>query len=141
MTDTKRKPTLWESLVPILFLIPVLSVNVYFYSSDATYGPNQIALILSATVAALVAARTGITWSEIEDGIVKSISSAMAAILILLLIGSLAGTWLLSGIVPAMIYYGLKILNPTIFLFAACVICAVIAVATGSSWTTVATVG
>ena len=141
MTDTKRKPTLWESFVPILFLIPILSVNVYFYSSDATYGPNQIALILSATVAALVASRTGITWSEIEDGIVKSISSAMAAILILLLIGSLAGTWLLSGIVPAMIYYGLKILNPTIFLFAACIICAVIAVATGSSWTTVATVG
>ena len=141
MTDTKRKPTLWESFVPILFLIPILSVNVYFYSSDATYGPNQIALILSATVAALVASRTGITWSEIEEGIVKSISSAMAAILILLLIGSLAGTWLLSGIVPAMIYYGLKILNPTIFLFAACVICAVVAVATGSSWTTVATVG
>uniref|UniRef100_UPI004056D9A6 Na+/H+ antiporter NhaC n=1 Tax=Marivirga tractuosa TaxID=1006 RepID=UPI004056D9A6 len=75
------------------------------------------------------------------DGIVSSISSAMSSILILLLIGSLAGTWLLSGIVPAMIYYGLNILNPTIFLFAACVVSAIVSVATGSSWSTIATLG
>ena len=141
MAESVRQPTLWEAGIPILFLIPLLGINVFLFSSDSTYGPNQIALILSAAVAALVALRTGIRWETMQDGIVKSISSAMSAILILLLIGSLAGTWMLSGIVPAMIYYGLQILNPTIFLVAAVVICAVVAVATGSSWSTVATVG
>ena len=141
MAESVRQPTLWEAGIPILFLIPLLGINVFLFSSDSTYGPNQIALILSAAVAALVALRTGIRWETMQDGIVKSISSAMSAILILLLIGSLAGTWMLSGIVPAMIYYGLQILNPTIFLVAAVIICAVVAVATGSSWSTVATVG
>ncbi len=139
---TKREPTLWEALIPVVFLIALLSVNViYIFKDEAIEGSNQIVLILSATVAALVALRTGIHWEEMQDGIVKSISASMSAILILLLIGALAGTWMLSGIVPAMIYYGLKILNPTIFLVAACVICAIVSVATGSSWSTVATVG
>ena len=141
MPDTARQPTLLESMIPILFLVPLLFANVLMFKGDATYGPNQIALILAAAVAALVALRTGTRWETMQDGMVKSISSAMSAILILLLIGSLAGTWLLSGIVPAMIYYGLQILNPTIFLVAAVVVCAVVAVATGSSWSTVATVG
>ena len=141
MPDTARQPTLLESMIPILFLVPLLFANVAIFEGDATYGSNQIALILSAAVAALVALRTGTSWETMQDGMVKSISSAMSAILILLLIGSLAGTWLLSGIVPAMIYYGLQVLNPTIFLFAAVVVCAVVAVATGSSWSTVATVG
>lgn len=140
--STKREPTLWEALIPVLFLIIMLSINViYIFGDDAISGSNQIVLILSATVAALVALRTGIRWSELQKGIVKSISAAMSAILILLLIGSLAGTWLLSGVVPAMIYYGLQILNPAIFLFAACIICAIISLASGSSWSTVATVG
>lgn len=142
MSTQKREPSLWEALIPVLFLISMLSVNViYVFGDDAISGSNQIVLILSAAVAAIVALRTGIAWEEMQDGIVKSISSAMSAILILLLIGSLAGTWLLSGIVPAMIYYGLQILNPTIFLFAATIICAVVSLATGSSWSTVATVG
>ena len=97
--------------------------------------------MFSAGVASLVALQLGAKWVEIRQGIVDSISSAMASIIILLLIGTLAGTWLLSGIVPAMIYYGLQILNPTIFLVAACVVCAIVSVATGSSWTTSATVG
>ena len=142
MSDTPREPTLGESLIPIAFLIALLSVNVIVvFGDEAISGSNQIVLLLSAAVAGLVALRTGITWETMQDGIVKSISSAMSAILILLLIGSLAGTWMLSGIVPAMIYYGLQILNPTIFLFAAVVVCAIVAVATGSSWSTVATVG
>jgi len=104
-------------------------------------GSNQIALILAAGVAAIVALKVGFKWETMLDGIVSSISSAMSSILILLLIGSLAGTWLLSGIVPSMIYYGLNILNPTIFLFAACVVSAIVSVATGSSWSTIATLG
>ncbi|MEO9484467.1 MAG: Na+/H+ antiporter NhaC [Ekhidna sp.] len=138
---TKREPTLLEALIPIIFLILLLIVNVGIFGSSALSGSNQIVLILSAGVAAIVAFRIGYRWQEIQDGIVKSISSAMASILILLLIGALAGTWMLSGVVPAMIYYGLQILNPTIFLVAACIVCSIVSIATGSSWTTAATVG
>ncbi len=138
---TKREPTLGEALIPVIFLTILLSINVGIFGDASLDGSNQIVLILSAAVASLVAVRIGFKWEEIQKGIVKSISSAMASILILLMIGALAGTWLLSGVVPAMIYYGLQILNPTIFLFAACIVCAIVSVATGSSWTTSATVG
>ncbi|MFY0686961.1 MAG: Na+/H+ antiporter NhaC [Cyclobacteriaceae bacterium] len=139
---TERKdPTLLQALIPVLFLIVLLSINVGIFKDSALDGSNQIVLIFSAAVAAIVAARLGFKWLELRKGIVKSISSAMSSILILLLIGALTGTWLLSGVVPAMIYYGLQILNPTIFLFAACIVCAIVSIATGSSWTTAATVG
>lgn len=136
-----QKPSLFQALIPILFLIVVLFVNVRIFGDGALDGSNQILLILSGAVAALVALKLGMPWADIQKGIVKTISSAMASIIILLLIGSLAGTWLLSGIVPAMIYYGLQILNPTIFLVAACIVCSIVSIATGSSWTTAATVG
>ena len=97
--------------------------------------------MLSAAVAAVVGVRLGFKWDALQDGMVKSIKSALPALMILLLIGALAGTWMASGVVPTMIYYGLKVLNPTFFLVAACVVSAVVSVATGSSWTTVATVG
>lgn len=141
MNSEPRVPTILESLLPIVILIILLSINVIIFRDDATYGSNQMALIFSATVAALIATRQGYKWKTLLDGIVTSISSAMGAILILMLIGALAGTWLISGIVPALIYYGLAILNPTIFLFAAVVVSAIVSVATGSSWTTAATVG
>ncbi|WP_421978628.1 Na+/H+ antiporter NhaC [Roseivirga seohaensis] len=141
MTNTQSKPTLFQAFIPIIFLVVALFINVRIFGDSSLDGSNQIILILSAGVATLVALKLGYKWDTIQSGIVKSISSAMASIIILLLIGCLAGTWLLSGIVPAMIYYGLQILNPTIFLFAACVICAVVSMATGSSWTTAATVG
>ena len=135
------KPTLFLALLPILFLIIALFLNVRIYGDASLDGSNQIILMLSAAVASIVAIKLGYSWKEIRSGIVSSISSAMASIIILLLIGSLAGTWLLSGVVPAMIYYGLMILNPTIFLVAAVIVCAIVSVATGSSWTTSATVG
>ncbi len=138
---TFRKPTLFESLIPIVILVVLLGSNVYLFEDAATGGSNQIALILAATIASLIAFRLGMKWKEMLEGMVDAISSAMGAILILFLIGSLAGTWLISGIVPTMIYYGLLILNPTIFLVAACVISAIVSLATGSSWTTIATVG
>ncbi len=139
--STHKTPTLLQAFIPIIFLILLLSINVGLFGSYSLDGSNQIVLILSGAVAALMAFRLGFTWDEIQEGIVSTISSAMGSILILLLIGSLAGAWMLSGVVPAMIFYGLKILNPTIFLFAACAICAIVSVATGSSWTTSATVG
>jgi NhaC family Na+:H+ antiporter len=141
MTLEKKQPSLLHALIPIVVLIILLTINVIVLGADAISGANQIALLLSAAVAGIISFRLGYSWDEIEISIVKSISSAMGAMLILLVIGSLSGTWLLSGIVPAMIYYGLKILNPTIFLFAACVVCCVVSLATGSSWSTIATVG
>ncbi len=136
-----KKPSFLQALIPILVLIALLAINVVVLGNDAISGANQIALLLASGVAGIIAYRYGHSWKHIEGSIVKSISSAMGAMLILLTIGSLAGTWLLSGIVPAMIYYGLKILSPTLFLFAACVVCCIVSLATGSSWSTVATVG
>ena len=141
MAENTRKPTLAEALLPITFLIVLLSTNVWIFGDEALDGSNQIVLILSGAVAAIIAFRFGISWKTLQKGILKSINSSMSAILILLMIGALAGSWMISGIVPAMIYYGLKILNPTILLFAATIICALVSLATGSSWTTIATVG
>ncbi len=141
MKKAKRRPKLIEAFIPVIFLTALISINVFIFGDDALDGSNQLVLILSAAVAAIVAIRLGHKWETLHKGIVKSIGSAMAAILILLLIGSLAGTWLLSGIVPSMIYYGLQILNPTIFLVAACIVSAIVSLATGSSWSTVATLG
>jgi Na+:H+ antiporter, NhaC family len=141
MTNKTRRPTLFQALIPVIFLTSLISINVFIFGDDSLFGSNQIVLILSASVAAIVAMSLGHKWLDLRAGIVKSIGSAMTAILILLLIGSLAGTWLLGGVVPAMIYYGLQILNPTIFLVAACVVSAIVSLATGSSWSTVATLG
>jgi NhaC family Na+:H+ antiporter len=142
MQGQTHSPKVFDALIPLVFLIVLLVINIQVFGTDGLSGSSQIVLILSAFVASLVAIfRLGFTWETLQEGVVKSISAAMPSILILFLIGALAGTWLLSGIVPAMIYYGLQILSPEIFLVAACVVCAVVSVATGSSWTTVATVG
>jgi NhaC family Na+:H+ antiporter len=137
----RREPNFVESIIPVIFLIVFLAFNVYVFGDNSLSGSNQIVLIISGAFAALVATRSGIGWKDLRSGIVKTIKSALPSILILLLIGSLAGTWLISGIVPAMIYYGLKIIHPAIFLFAACVVSAIVSLATGSSWSTVATLG
>jgi NhaC family Na+:H+ antiporter len=140
--STIKKPSLLQSFIPILVLVGLLIVNVLLvFGDDSLGGANQMALLLSAAVAVIIATVNGYSWKETLRGITSSITSALPALLILLLIGALAGTWMLSGVVPAMIYYGLDILNPTIFLFATCLICAIVSIATGSSWTTVATVG
>ena len=136
-----KKVNIFWALSPIVLLIGLLSINVIVFSDNATSGPNQIALIFSAMFASVIAINFGFNWKNLQDGIVNSITSAMGAIIILLIIGSLTGTWLIGGIVPAMIYYGIQIIDPSIFLFASCVVCAIIASAIGSSWTTVATIG
>ncbi|MEP0712527.1 Na+/H+ antiporter NhaC [Algoriphagus sp.] len=142
MQGLTRTPKVLDALIPLVFLIVLLVLNIQVFGTDGLSGSNQIVLILSSMVAALVAIfRLGFNWETLQDGVIKSISAAMSSILILFLIGALAGTWLLSGIVPAMIYYGLQVLSPAIFLVAACIVSAIVSVATGSSWTTVATVG
>jgi len=138
MTD-KKIPYL-IALAPILFLIILLSINVVMYDNPIG-GANQLALLLSAALAAVIGLYYGSKWKEIMEGIANSIKSVVPAIIMLLLIGSLAGTWLISGVIPTMIYYGLQILNPTIFLFATAIITAIVSLATGSSWSTIATVG
>ena len=133
----KRKATLGEALIPIVSLIVVLAVSLIKFGADP-----HIPLILGATVAGLVGVfRLGFTWSELEDGVLDAIRMAMQAILILMVVGTLIGTWILSGTVPAMIYWGLGILTPGIFLVATTIICCIVSLATGSSWTTVGTVG
>ena len=142
MTDSPRHdPSLAQALIPVGVLIALLAGSVYLFGDASSSGANQIALMLSAAVAGIVGLWNGYGWKEIERGIVHSISLAMSAILILLVVGSVIGTWILGGVVPTMIYYGLVILTPTVFYAAACVICSFVSVATGSSWTTAGTVG
>jgi Na+:H+ antiporter, NhaC family len=136
----KREARLWEALLPLILLIILLSSNV-FYFEDTLAGSNQMALLLASTLAALLSLRTGLSWPDIEKKIVDTIKSAMPSMLILLMIGALAGSWMISGVVPAMIYYGLDIISPSMFLFTAVAVSSIVSVATGSSWSTVATIG
>ena len=139
MTDKKIPYVL--AILPILFLIILLAYNVFLYGDNSLAGANQLALLIAAATASIIGIKFGSKWEIILSGITKSISSTTESLIILLLIGALAGTWLLSGIVPAMICYGLQILSPTIFLFATAIITAIVSLATGSSWTTIATIG
>jgi len=132
---------IWAALVPVFALIAMLAFNVFVYGDTALDGSNQFVLLLGAAVAAVVGTLNNVEYDKMIEEVAGNIQSTAGAILILLMVGALAGTWLISGIIPTMIYYGLQILNPTIFLAACVVICAVISVATGSSWTTSATVG
>jgi NhaC family Na+:H+ antiporter len=136
-----RNPTLLQALIPIAVLITLLVLNVKYFGDHTLDGSNQIALILASAVAGIVAVTLGVKWNHISEHIVRSIGSAMPSILILLMIGALAGTWLLSGVIPTLIYYGLKVFHPKIFLFATVVITGMVSLATGSSWSTVATMG
>ncbi|MGY5850603.1 Na+/H+ antiporter NhaC [Salegentibacter sp. F14] len=136
-----RELNIWEALIPVFALVAMLAFNVYVFGDDALSGSNQFILLLGGAVAAIVGYFNNTKYDKMIDEVASNIQSTSGAILILLMVGALAGTWLISGIIPTMIYYGLQILNPTIFLAACVVICSVISVATGSSWTTSATVG
>lgn len=136
-----RELNIWEALIPVFALVAMLAFNVFVYGEDSLSGSNQFILLLGAAVAAIVGIFNKVSFDSMIEEVATNIKSTTGAILILLMVGSLAGTWLVSGIIPTMIYYGLQILNPTIFLVATVIICAVISVATGSSWTTSATVG
>ncbi len=132
---------LWAALVPIGVLVVLLALNVRFFGEDATYGSNQIALLFAAAVTVGIGRWLGTPVGICIDAMTASIASSLKAILILLIIGGLIGTWMISGVVPAMVYYGLQFLSPSAFLVLSVVISSIVAVATGSSWTTVGTVG
>ena len=136
-----KELSIGEALIPVFALIGMLAFNVYVFGDDALSGSNQFILLLGGAVAAIVGISNKVKFDKMIDEVSNNIQSTAGAILILLMVGALAGTWMMSGIIPTMIYYGLQILNPTIFLPACVVICSIISVATGSSWTTSATVG
>jgi NhaC family Na+:H+ antiporter len=136
-----RTPSLPVSLIPIVTLIVLLAASVALFGDGSSGGPNQIALVLATGVAVLIGALHGHSWPAIEKGVVLGISMALGAVIILLTVGALIGSWILAGIVPTMIYYGLQLLTPTVFLPSACLLCCFISLATGSSWTTAGTVG
>ena len=139
--NKKISLSLNESLLPILILILLLSFNVYVYGDDAMSGSNQFILLLGGFVGIFLGKIKGLSFSVMVNKIADNLKSVTGAIIILLFVGALSGTWLISGIIPSMIYYGLNILHPSIFLPSCLVICAIISIATGSSWTTSATVG
>ena len=137
-----EKPSWIVSLIPFVFLIAILVVVIKIFGADALSGGSQVALLMaSGVVVAISMIFYKIPWKEFEEGITDNIKAVGSAILILLLIGAVAGSWMVSGVVPTMIYYGMKVIFPSIFLFASCAICALISIMTGSSWTTIATVG
>ncbi len=138
----QQKPiSLPLAFAPIIVLIPLLAANVYFFGDNSLGGSNQLALLFAAAIASIIGFKQGLSFDEILEHIKKAINSTLGAIIILLLIGALAGTWLISGVIPALIYYGLQIAHPSYFLVAASVVCAIISIASGSSWSTIATIG
>ena len=135
------KISFFQAMTPIIFLVILLAYNVYIYGDNATGGANQFALIFAGVIAAIIGFSKKVSYDAMLEAVVDNVKSTGSAIFILLMVGALAGTWLISGIIPTMIYYGLQVLNPTFFLVATLLITSIISLATGSSWTTTATIG
>ena len=135
-TRKKRDPYLWEALLSILGLIVFISLAILRYETDP-----HVPILLGVFVAAVIGLRAGFSWKEVETGMLNGITNSLQAIVILLIIGILIGVWILSGVVPTLLYYGLKILHPKIFLPATLIICSITSLATGSSWGTSGTIG
>lgn len=141
MNETMKNPGLLLSLLPVGFLVIALTTTVIIFGTEAIQGPAQVVLTMSGFFAAMIAMLRGSSWHELEGSVKKAVSDVTQAIIILLLIGSLIGVWILAGVVPTIIVWGLKILRPSLFLFAACVISGIVSLATGSSWSTAGTIG
>ena len=129
------------SLAPIALLVLLLSASVALFGSDASYGPNQVALIIASAATMLVGWRRGMSWQAIQDGMVSAITVSIMPMMILLSVGALIGSWIISGTVPGMIYYGVQLLDPGFFFAASAVICALASLSLGSSWTVAGTLG
>ena len=138
----KRTPSILISFIPLTVLVLLLAVTIHLFGSDAIMGGSQLSLLAASAVAsALAIVIYKVPWRELEESIITNMRSATPALIILLLIGAIAGSWMASGVIPTLIYYGLNILHPSYFLVASCIICAVVSLLTGSSWTTIATIG
>ena len=140
-TSEPREPSFLDALIPVIALVSMLSLSVYLYGDGSSSGANQIALIMAGSVALIIGVKNGHKWRDIEKAIAQGIANTYGAILILMAVGMLIGSWIISGTVPAMIYYGLQILNSTFFYFTACILSAITAISIGSSWTVASTIG
>ncbi len=136
-----KELNIWEALFPIIILVGMLAYNIFIFGDNALSGSNQFILLIGASIAAIVGFRNKVSYKQMMEEVAQNVKSTSGAVLILLMVGALSGTWLSSGIIPSMIYYGLQILSPNIFLCACLIICAIVSIATGSSWSTSATVG
>lgn len=137
-----RIPSVWLALVPLVILIGLLALTIHMFGSDALGGGSQVCLLVASGVCVLIG--MGVlkrSWNEFEEAMVRNITGVGSAIIILLIIGALSGTWVVSGVVPTLIYYGVQVIHPDFFLLCTCIICAIVSVMTGSSWTTIATIG
>lgn len=141
MSTQPKQPSLLDAVIPLVALMLMLGLSVLLYGSDSSYGPNQIVLFLAAGIAAIIGLKNGYRWSDIERAMINGISLSLGAVLILFAVGALIGTWLLSGTVPTLIYIGLQLLDPAWFYAASCLLCSIVAISIGSSWTTAATIG
>ena len=142
MSSNYKKPSLVVSLVPVVVLVTLLVMNIFLFKDNAALGPNQVTLFVAAAICAGIGIfHLKIPYKDIEKKIIHSISLSMQANLILLVVGTLIALWIFNGVVPAMIYYGIKLFNPNWFLPLTCMVCCVVSLATGSSWSTGGTVG
>ena len=140
MSRTIKQPSLLDALIPVIVLISMLAGTVAVFGLDS-FGPNQVALIMAAAVAAMIGIKNGHSWNEIEQGMIDTISVSLQSILILLMVGALIGSWILSGTVPSMIYFGVELMSPDYFYLTACLVCALLGFSIGSSWTVAGTLG
>lgn len=137
-----ERPSCIVSLIPFVVLVAFLVLVIKGFGADALSGGSQVALMFAAGVTVAISMIFyRIPWKDFEEAMVENLSSVGTSVIILLLIGAVAGSWMVSGVVPTLIYYGMKVITPSVFLFATCAISAVVAVMTGSSWTTIATIG
>ena len=122
--ESGKRPSWWVSLIPFIVLLAVLVLVIKAFASDALEGGSQVALMFAAGVTVAIAmVFYGIPWRTLEDAMVDNLKSVGSSVIILLLIGAVAGSWMISGVVPTLIYYGMKVIFPSIFLFASCAIC------------------
>ena len=142
MNEKTKIPAPFIAIIPLIVLVALLALVIPTFGSDALLGGSQVSLLVATAVCVAIAmGRYNYKWSVLEEGMAKNIKKVTPAIIILLLIGAISGTWMLSGVVPTLISYGLQILTPRFFLASCCIICAIVSVITGSSWTTIATIG
>jgi NhaC family Na+:H+ antiporter len=136
-----REPSFLDALIPVIALIGLIALTVALFGTDATSGPLQVALLTAAVIAGLVAFKNGHDVARVREAAVGGISSALSAVFILLAVGALIGTWNLAGTIPTVVYYGLGLLSEEWFYPATVIICGIVGLAIGSSWTTAATLG
>jgi NhaC family Na+:H+ antiporter len=122
-----REPSLLDALIPLIFMIVLLSASIILFGIDAAAGPLQVALLMSGVVAGVVAHKNGHSWERLGEEIVKGISLAMSAILILLMVGALIGVWNMSGTIATVVYYGVKYIDPSWFYLAAALLTGILA--------------